>query len=50
MKQSENTNKPQLDHLSIVDKERYVRAWQARNPRAKVVPWIVYKEAGFYVG
>ena len=42
--------KPQWKpELSIVEKERYVRAWQARNPQAKVVPWIIYKEAGFYV-
>ena len=35
--------------LPIVAKEAHVRAWQAKNPGAKVVPWLIYREAGFYV-
>lgn len=43
-------NKPQWNpNLSIVEKDRYVREWQMKNPGAKVVPWLIYREAGFYV-
>jgi len=43
-------NKPQWNpSLSIVDKDRYVQEWVTKNPNAKVIPWTVYREAGFYV-
>jgi len=50
MKDNIGLSKPQWNPgLSIVDKDRYVQEWVKKNPKAKVIPWTVYREAGFYV-